>query len=735
MNNDRATEVNLEQRLPNEISDLIVSHLVNDPSSLRNVALLCHDSASIAQPYIFRQVDLKDVPNPSWSKWSGHRRNDYVPLIHRFAALLDNPQTAFLGRFVRRLDLNPCSGPLRDVEHAELDVTISSIFERLPLLTELRISRGRPAHLTSIQLYLSKQLRKLWIEHMAIYVEDGYEQLQNMLTSCTHLTFLALHDCSLDSSITRAECTTLPLILPSSLEKACVTRTNERTFDALGLGLKFPQAPVLSSFLSDFRNEVEDRSQLWQGLGQHTLIVLDVGNMLSWPNSLTTSSWSRFDPLTSYIPAMISVTQGIVSSELTLHCSQQYQLVSYFAHFISVLPDPVRRIRINFNARASDGPLDRDPDSWVKLDNALMKRHALGVQRELFLAMAHRMKMENYSTEKSWIVYLLYSIIQRRRLGEMPRNLEAEQDGALAVSFRGGGAERRPSDEISDAIFDKEPICSTYFHTSIEHPSSLVSSFLFLCWSKKSIFVSRTIAASQYISQFYSSSLMGAFLLLSTAFTTALPHPSALNILPNAVSASPGAVTAVSSGVPPSTTATVRPTVVATLKLMRILGLGDSYSERVARARASPSRETAIEAIRQMLQVARDQLVTQSPEKEVKWEIRLDVDKSLYPSQDSPVDKNSPDEQFMIQFNINNHEYVYQGVFAWTFTYWDPKSLNGYFLESKTNRMVKIKQGKVVTSGKTTKSSLKERLKAWMGSSRTRLHQDLVEYDYVHENV
>ncbi|KAJ3827561.1 hypothetical protein F5880DRAFT_1183905 [Lentinula raphanica] len=213
---------------------------------------------------------------------------------------------------------------------------------------------------------------------MAIYVEDGFEQLQNMLTSCTHLTFLALHDCSLDSSITRAECTTLPLILPSSLEKACVTGTNERTFDALGLGMKSPQAPVLSSFLSDLRNQVEDRSQLWQGLGQRTSIVLDAGNMLCWPNSLTTSSWSRFDPLTSYIPAMISVTQGIVSSELTLHCSQQYQLVSYFAHFISVLPDPVRRIRIDFNARASDGPLDRDPDSWVKLDNALMKRHALG---------------------------------------------------------------------------------------------------------------------------------------------------------------------------------------------------------------------------------------------------------------------------------------------------------------------------------------------------------------------
>ncbi|KAJ3968618.1 hypothetical protein EV361DRAFT_407411 [Lentinula raphanica] len=228
--------------------------------------------------------------------------------------------------------------------------------------------------------------------------------------------------------------------------------------------------------------------------------------------------------------------------------------------------------------------------------------------------------------------------------------------------------------------------------------------------------------------RFYSSSFMGAFLLLSTAFTTALPHPSALNILPNAVSASPGAVTAVSSGVPPSTTATVRPTVVATLKLMRILGLGDSYSERVARARASPSRETAIEAIRQMLQVARDHLVTQSPEKDVKWEIRLDVDKSLYPSQDSPVDKNSPDEQFMIQFNINNHEYVYQGVFAWTFTYRDPNSLNGYFLDTKTNRMVKIKQGKVVTSGKTTKSSLKERLKAWMGSSRTSQSAILSEF-------
>lgn len=77
---------------------------------------------------------------------------------------------------------------------------------------------------------------------------------------------------------------------------------------------------------------------------------------------------------------MISVTRGIEGPNLTLCCSQFYQLIAYFAHFISVLPESVRRICIDFNAGATDGPPDlHHLDGWVKLDDTLMDRHAIGL--------------------------------------------------------------------------------------------------------------------------------------------------------------------------------------------------------------------------------------------------------------------------------------------------------------------------------------------------------------------
>ncbi|KAJ3782508.1 hypothetical protein GGU10DRAFT_378504 [Lentinula aff. detonsa] len=165
MSKDYSTSVpgiSLQRRFPNEISDLIVGYLVDDLPSLRNVALLCHDFANLARSHIFGQVDLKDVSNgtgyfQSKSRSSGHRRDDYLPLMYRFAALLNHPQTAFLGRFVRRLNFDPCLGPLRNVEQAELDLIISSIFQQLPLLIELSVNRGRLVHLAAAQMYLSQQ--------------------------------------------------------------------------------------------------------------------------------------------------------------------------------------------------------------------------------------------------------------------------------------------------------------------------------------------------------------------------------------------------------------------------------------------------------------------------------------------------------------------------------------------------------------------------------------------------
>ncbi|KAJ3892615.1 hypothetical protein GG344DRAFT_75757 [Lentinula edodes] len=377
------SDINMQRRFPNEISSIVVDYLVDDPPALQNVALICHDFASLAQSRIFERVSLEDGSKLAsgympWSRWSRYQRHDYVPLMYRFNALLSNPQASFLGKFVRRLDLDPCLGPLRTMEHAEVDVTISSIFQQLPSLTELRINHGRCEHFGAVETYLSQQLKELWIGHTTIHDQKCFEYFQNMLTSLTALTRLTINNCSLSHALDVGSNPIRALIFPSSLKAACITGTNERTFRALGLGLECPQAPVLSSFLSDFRNEVEDRSILWKGLGTNSSIILDVGNMMYWPGGLT--MWNRADPITSYLPAMISVTRGIEGPNLTLCCSQFYQLIAYFAHFISVLPESVRRICIDFNAGATDGPPDlHHLDGWVKLDSTLMDRHAIGL--------------------------------------------------------------------------------------------------------------------------------------------------------------------------------------------------------------------------------------------------------------------------------------------------------------------------------------------------------------------
>ncbi|GAV99811.1 hypothetical protein LENED_001294 [Lentinula edodes] len=194
------SDINMQRRFPNEISSIVVDYLVDDPPALQNVALLCHDFAILAQSRIFEQVNLEDGSKLAsgympWSRWSRYQRHDYVPLMYRFNALLSNPQTGFLGKFVRRLDLDPCLGPLRNMERTEVDVTISSIFQQLPALTELRINHGRGEHFGAVE---------------------------------------------------------------------------------------------------------------------------------------------TADPITSYLPAMISVTRGIEGPNLTLCCSQFYQLIAYFAHFISI---------------------------------------------------------------------------------------------------------------------------------------------------------------------------------------------------------------------------------------------------------------------------------------------------------------------------------------------------------------------------------------------------------------
>ncbi|KAF9069418.1 hypothetical protein BDP27DRAFT_726533 [Rhodocollybia butyracea] len=337
---------NSERWFSNEISMIIIEYLGDDWASLRNTALVCKDFAALSQALIFQTLQL-----------GTKGRLQSPPAPKKFAALLHEPQTAFLGKFVRRLDLDPY-----DLGRTQFPTT-EFIFRNLPSLTEVRIENGRVEHFQAIGMHLGAQLRRLQITTVLLRLTVQVRMFQKMLDSLSVLKTLILNFWSVEDFSDD----TTPLVLPSSLNTAVIIAPmDEYSLRAISLGLQICYPPTLHTIFVDFRKDRRGQSVLWEAIRLDTMIILDLG----------VGSTGEADKENALIRRIITATQGLRATKLTLRCTWSTSLVTYLAYFIANLPYPVHDVCVDFSNELPR--LDSFGD-WIKLDCALMSRRDLGM--------------------------------------------------------------------------------------------------------------------------------------------------------------------------------------------------------------------------------------------------------------------------------------------------------------------------------------------------------------------
>ncbi|KAE9406261.1 hypothetical protein BT96DRAFT_1015032 [Gymnopus androsaceus JB14] len=344
-----------ERRFPNEIFAIIIDSLNDDPFSLRNISVVCKDFVVFSQPYLFRHVDLtsKSLAGCTEAAPPNKRRSQFV-------GILSNPQTSYLGRFVRRLDFpgnieNGSKGAQRD--HVP-DTLL--ILQSLPFLTEVRLEKGRFEHFDAIRKHLGGQLQKLWIRGVVLLEIVHFQDFQRLLTSLTELKFLAIDELSNSGNLALDQ---TALVLPSSLRELHITK-----MDGAGLWiLEISYPPILGTLLVDFDLTSRHGPGLWRSLKPGTAVAIDVNTGLV-PNWVMTNT---------ILQVMSVFLRGFNLPYFTLCCSQSPSLAKFFRLFIRSLPYSVRDISIDFNAGATDGPVDQDSSlrDWDALDQTLIQRY------------------------------------------------------------------------------------------------------------------------------------------------------------------------------------------------------------------------------------------------------------------------------------------------------------------------------------------------------------------------
>ncbi|KAF9070344.1 hypothetical protein BDP27DRAFT_1362636 [Rhodocollybia butyracea] len=270
-----------EPRFPNEILNLLIDNLTNDPSSLHNTSLVSKDLCSLSQASIFRAVHL------------GHD----ALRIRRFRSLLSGSKSKSVSGFVKSLniDLEYVASEPEDIE--------SSVFilQHLPSLISLRLDWAQLEHLHAIKTSLCDTLQELWI-----YLNDNtVGGLQDMLKSLTTLRVLLLGGCD---GTARASDTSPALILPSSLETLWLAwPLSTDVFQSIGLGLEMAYPSILRTILLEFDWGERDNNErvLWRCLhdqGHHVKVVLDIGRGLWDPSTfeLPTATSALSDHMHGY---------------------------------------------------------------------------------------------------------------------------------------------------------------------------------------------------------------------------------------------------------------------------------------------------------------------------------------------------------------------------------------------------------------------------------------------------
>ncbi|KIK50584.1 hypothetical protein GYMLUDRAFT_51093 [Collybiopsis luxurians FD-317 M1] len=328
-----------ERRFSNEIFALIIEYFTDDIPTLKNIALVCRDFASLSQPFIFRAIDLS--------------LNSFK--VERFMNLLRQPQTTFLGKYVRRLDYGP--------EDAEAFI---SIITKLPSLVAFKIAGLRTEICRGVKDHLGEKLEELQLYWVSIHELEDFHLLQSMLASLGVLKFLSLNAIDFKHHSSQQV-----LILPSSLKVLSLRDLDQLTLDVIAQGMHISSnsRTLQTIFIDDgtCKQAGGGCDVFWKALGRHTRIVLDLGY-----------------PAISFAPAIAAGIKGVKSKELVISCIQHRTLAAFLAKLLPALPNFLHDFCIDFSptqsAYASDS---QNMTGWAELDTALQNRNELGLLKRV----------------------------------------------------------------------------------------------------------------------------------------------------------------------------------------------------------------------------------------------------------------------------------------------------------------------------------------------------------------
>ncbi|KIK59484.1 hypothetical protein GYMLUDRAFT_44460 [Collybiopsis luxurians FD-317 M1] len=335
-----------ERRVPNEISSIVIENLADNFPALRNTALACRDFAALAQPHIFREIDLEE-------NYCHQVLFRSYPRVHRLASLLQNSE---INRYVQRLHLSSSGIPSDVVAHILRHLTaLTSLSIHDPecrLFQEIETSSVRG---TLKQLHLYSPFPCRW----------DFVSFKRMLLSLSDLEVLAV--CG-----SRRFSEPGAFLLPSSLRMASFTKINADLLRAIGAGLQISPLPFLHTLILDPFAAIPRGHVDWNGLASDTQIIYKVH---------TDYFTDPFRQARSFTFA----TRGIAATKLMFICLQSPWIAQPFACIISHLPGTVRELCINITAEAQDAhcydrSLPRSPSrEWTEFDSALVKRHEQGL--------------------------------------------------------------------------------------------------------------------------------------------------------------------------------------------------------------------------------------------------------------------------------------------------------------------------------------------------------------------
>ncbi|KAF5392732.1 hypothetical protein D9757_000960 [Collybiopsis confluens] len=329
-----------ERIFPNELFALIVGNLMDDRSSLRNLALVCKDFAQMSQSILFRAINLDGL-----SIW-GHSYPAGLRYQHHLKSFL---RTSSILRFVQQLDVFP--NKFFNAGDA------ARILGDMTSLTAFTLISPKLGHIHAIGSSLPSTLKILCINRLDAADVGAFASTLLLLKS---LEALAM------TSICVRLTEKLDIVFPRSLKTAFFRTVSSDLLQAIGSGLKSSPLPSLRSIVLDdifsANSQVPavlDCSRLWHGLGTDTQIVFV----------------ERPFP---------EAAQAFRATKLIWMWRQYTELAKLLCvTHVSSLPPSVCELVIELDAGEISGQhlplIPGHREDWSRLDDILVQRHRRGL--------------------------------------------------------------------------------------------------------------------------------------------------------------------------------------------------------------------------------------------------------------------------------------------------------------------------------------------------------------------